>query len=200
MKRLVRRTWKHLAEERIVDVKPTIPLGDAFWPLTRAGRRDIDGLFEQEDVRKLVTMLQSRSDGAAVEVMDATYWMKGCSSLGRVRFAALLKVGKKKSSLCLTDIKEAVRALAPRARGALMPRDTPNAWSPELQFLRDNWLSNHVFKSYDDLVDHCCAAWNRLIDQPCRIMSIGLRQWAHGVLINGIRYNAPSADLKRIVL
>ena len=48
-----------------------------------------------------------------------------------------------------------------------------NVW----QFLRDNWLSNHVFKSYD--VDHCCVAWNRLIDQPWRIMSIGLRQWAH---------------------
>jgi uncharacterized protein (DUF2252 family) len=46
MKRSVRRTWKHLAEERIGDVKPTIPLGDAFWPLTRAERRDIDGLFE----------------------------------------------------------------------------------------------------------------------------------------------------------
>ena len=24
-----------------------------------------------------------------------------------------------------------------------------------------------------------CEAWNRLIDQPWRIMSIGLRQWAH---------------------
>ena len=44
----------------------------------------------------------------------------------------------------------------------------------------ENWLSNRVFKSYDDLVDHCCAAWNRLVDQPWRIMSIGLRQWAHG--------------------
>ena len=31
-----------------------------------------------------------------------------------------------------------------------------NVW----QFLRDNWLSNRVFKSYDDLVDHCCVAWN----------------------------------------
>jgi len=29
-----------------------------------------------------------------------------------------------------------------------------NVW----QFLRDNWLSNRVFKSYDDLVDHCCNA------------------------------------------
>src|SRR5215475_153280 len=44
-----------------------------------------------------------------------------------------------------------------------------NVW----QFMRENWLSNRVFKSYDDLVDHCCAAWNRLVDQPWRIMSIG---------------------------
>jgi transposase len=51
-----------------------------------------------------------------------------------------------------------------------------NVW----QFMRDNWLSNRVFKSYDDLVDHCCTAWNNLIDQPWRIMSIGLRDWAHG--------------------
>ena len=50
-----------------------------------------------------------------------------------------------------------------------------NIW----QFLRENWLSNRVFKSYDDLVDHCCEAWNKLVDQPWRIMSIGLRQWAH---------------------
>ena len=50
-----------------------------------------------------------------------------------------------------------------------------NVW----QFMRENWLSNRVFKSYDDLVDHCCQAWNKLVDQPWRIMSIGLRQWAH---------------------
>jgi len=50
-----------------------------------------------------------------------------------------------------------------------------NVW----QFVRDNWLSNRVFKSYDDIVDHCCAAWNKLIDQPWKIMSIGLRDWAH---------------------
>jgi DDE superfamily endonuclease len=34
-----------------------------------------------------------------------------------------------------------------------------NVW----QFMRDNWLSNRVFKSYDDLVDHCCEAWNKLV-------------------------------------
>ena len=29
----------------------------------------------------------------------------------------------------------------------------------------------------DDLVDHCCVAWNKLVNQPWRIMSIGLRHW-----------------------
>ena len=60
------------------------------------------------------------------------------------------------------------------------------ARSPELnpvenlwQFLRENWLGNRIFRSYDDALDHCCAAWRRLIDQPWRIMSIGLRAWAH---------------------
>jgi hypothetical protein len=51
-----------------------------------------------------------------------------------------------------------------------------NVW----QFMRDNWLSNRIFSSYDNVVDHCCFAWNRLVDQPWRIMSLGLRQWAHG--------------------
>ncbi|WP_432444831.1 IS630 family transposase [Rhizobium leguminosarum] len=50
-----------------------------------------------------------------------------------------------------------------------------NVW----QFMRDNWLSNRVFTSYDDIVDHCCEAWNKLIDQPWKIMSIGMRDWAH---------------------
>ncbi len=58
--------------------------------------------------------------------------------------------------------------------------------SPELnpveniwQFLRDNWLSNRVFSSHDDIVDHCCDAWNKLIEQPWKIMSIGHRERAH---------------------
>jgi hypothetical protein len=50
-----------------------------------------------------------------------------------------------------------------------------NIW----QYMRENWLSNRVFKSYDDIVDHCCYAWNTLVDRPWKIMSIGLRQWAH---------------------
>src|SRR5579863_10279939 len=58
--------------------------------------------------------------------------------------------------------------------------------SPELnpveniwQYMRDNWLSNRVFRSSDDILDHCCHAWNKLVDRPWTIMSIGLRDWAH---------------------
>ena len=37
-----------------------------------------------------------------------------------------------------------------------------NIW----QFIRDNWLSNRVFRSYDDILDHCCYAWNKLPTSP----------------------------------
>jgi hypothetical protein len=47
--------------------------------------------------------------------------------------------------------------------------------------MRDNGLSNRTFKSLDDIVDHCCEAWNKLIDQPSRIMSIGLPEWAYAL-------------------
>jgi transposase len=48
------------------------------------------------------------------------------------------------------------------------------------QLMRDNRLSNRVFRGHDDIVEHCCHHWKRLIDQPWRIMSIGLREWAYG--------------------
>jgi len=46
--------------------------------------------------------------------------------------------------------------------------------------LRKNWLSNRIFKSYDDIVAHCCDAWRKLESQPWCIMSIGRREWTHG--------------------
>jgi transposase len=75
------------------------------------------------------------------------------------------------------------RALVIPANITLMPlppkcpelNPVENVW----QFMRDNWLSNRIYKSYDDILDHCCFAWNRLTDQPWRIMSLGLRSWAH---------------------
>ena len=50
-----------------------------------------------------------------------------------------------------------------------------NVW----QFLRENWLSNKIFSSYDQIVDLSCEAWNNLVEQPWTIISIGTRDWAH---------------------
>jgi transposase len=50
-----------------------------------------------------------------------------------------------------------------------------NIW----QLMRENWISNRIFTSCADILDHCCAAWNKLVDQPWTIMSIGLRNWAN---------------------
>jgi hypothetical protein len=50
-----------------------------------------------------------------------------------------------------------------------------NVW----QYLRQNWLSNTVFETYDAIIDAACDAWNKLAAQPDVIRSIGLRKWAH---------------------
>jgi transposase len=50
----------------------------------------------------------------------------------------------------------------------LLPSKAPelnpveNIW----QLLRENWISNRIFASYSEILDHCCAAWNKLTDQP----------------------------------
>jgi uncharacterized protein (DUF2252 family) len=126
MRRATSRTWKHLARERLRDVKPTIPRGERFWPLTKEESKAVEALFKDDEVRKLVTSLNSRADDATIDVLDAAYWMKGCSSLGRLRFAVLLRVGtgkKRDDEFCLIDIKEASPAAAPRAPRAIMPKD-----------------------------------------------------------------------------
>jgi uncharacterized protein (DUF2252 family) len=125
MKEALRRSWKHLARERIGDARPTIPLGRNFWPLASKERRAVEALFATEEIRRLATSLRYRDDDADVELVDAAYWVKGCSSLGRLRIAALMSVGRGGSDedLCLMDIKEATLAVAPRYRGATLPRD-----------------------------------------------------------------------------
>jgi uncharacterized protein (DUF2252 family) len=126
MRKATARTWKHLARERLLDIKPRIPRGERFWPLTESETNAVAEMFEDESVRKLVTSLKSRPDDARIDVLDAAYWMKGCSSLGRLRYAVLLKVrvGKRRDDeYCMVDIKEATRAAAPHASRAKMPKD-----------------------------------------------------------------------------
>ena len=154
MKSALRRKWRHLAQERIKDETPNIPLGKRFWPLSREERKEMARLFTDEKVRRLITCLRSRDDDASVEMLDAAFWIKGCSSLGRLRYAVLLRIGGKKGELCLVDVKEAVQAVAPRNRRAKMPKDNAErvvagAWhlSPALgdRMLAARFLDRAVF-------------------------------------------------------
>lgn len=118
------RKWKHLANERLEGVTPTIPLSKKFWALTDEERAGLDELFASDDVRRALAALNGRESDDPVTLLDAAYWMKGCSSLGTLRFAALVRVGKPKSDqLALVDLKEAVTAIAPPAKDADMPAD-----------------------------------------------------------------------------
>lgn len=110
-----RRTWKNLVSDQMEGKRRVLPLGPRFWPLSEDERTALALMFEGEDLRKLVTLISSRPSDDAIELLDAAYWRKGCSSLGLLRVAALVKVGKGKNRhFCLIDIKEAVAPNAPQ--------------------------------------------------------------------------------------
>ena len=50
---------------------------------------------------------------------------------------------------------------------------TENVW----QYLRQAYLSNQVFRDYDDVLEASSSAWNKLIAEHGRIASIGTRTW-----------------------
>ncbi len=126
LKEALRRTWRDLAIERLEGKAVALPLGKRFWRVSKPELADIRAIVKTDTISNLATFLKQRHNGARVELLDAAYWMKGCSSLGLLRFAAVLDVGKtasKGADLCLIDFKEAVKAAAPRRMDALMPRD-----------------------------------------------------------------------------
>jgi hypothetical protein len=49
-----------------------------------------------------------------------------------------------------------------------------NVW----EYLRANKLCVVVWDTYDHIVEACRSAWDFLINDPDRIRSIGMRQWA----------------------
>ena len=120
MRSALKRRWRHLAEERIEDVSPRIPLGAKFWPLTKEEEAALKLLFEGEKERELLSCLTRSKKRNSIELVDSAYWMKGCSSLGRLRFAALVRADKKYR---LFDVKEATKAAAPRAKDVEMPKN-----------------------------------------------------------------------------
>lgn len=121
-----RRGWRHLAEERIEGTEPTIPLGKRFWKLTDEEREAIEALFADPAVAEPAHALANLNAKGRIRVVDAAYWRKGCSSLGRMRFAVLLGLREDKDAperMALVDIKEAVASVAPACSGAAMPKD-----------------------------------------------------------------------------
>jgi uncharacterized protein (DUF2252 family) len=124
MKQATRRTWKQLAKERLEDTRPKIPLGEKFWPASSEELQALESIFEDRSIARLATMVKSREDEATVELLDSAYWMKGCSSLGLLRYAVLLRVVDKdedSSDLCLMDVKEAVESAAPTSSTEMPP-------------------------------------------------------------------------------
>lgn len=124
-RRALGRHWKHLARERLKDVEPRIPLGRKFWALDAEEHAALNELFRRREVRDLVLTHGGRGEDAEVRLIDAAYWMKGCSSLGLLRYAALVRIADAagKRSLALIDLKEAIQAAAPPAPGVEMPAD-----------------------------------------------------------------------------
>ena len=120
------RSWRQLARDRVGDDASALPKGRRFWPLSPEERDAIDTLIRTSDVLELTRLLPHRPDDGHVQVVDAAYWLKGCSSLGRLRHAVLVDIAGKSSKgrdFCLIDIKEATKAAAPRENSADMPRD-----------------------------------------------------------------------------
>jgi uncharacterized protein (DUF2252 family) len=124
-KRAMGRRWRDLAKERFETTEPRLPIGAKFWQLAEAEREALAELVTSPGVANLVLSLDHKDHDREVRLVDAAYWMKGCSSLGLLRFAVLvgLKNAKGRSDYALVDIKEAVAPIAPIAPGAIMPDD-----------------------------------------------------------------------------
>ncbi len=122
-RRSLGRRWRHLARERIADASPVIPRGRKFWELTEQEHDEVRKLLAQENVRRLVLNLNSRCAASDFDVVDAAYWMKGCSSLGLLRFAVVVRMidAGRKDNLALIDIKEATAPAAPSTNASEMP-------------------------------------------------------------------------------
>jgi uncharacterized protein (DUF2252 family) len=125
-RRAMGRRWRHLASERLSEVEPGLPLGKKFWALGGDERAELDTLFASDAVRAAILSLNSRGADDRLRLIDAAYWMKGCSSLGKLRFAVLLGIGGSKkdpAEFALIDLKEAGEAAAPAEVTASMPLD-----------------------------------------------------------------------------
>lgn len=110
----MRRKWRHLRRERLCK-QSQFPYGRRFLRLSETENQAVAAFLDSERVRRLVTQFECRDDDADARVLDAAYWVKGCSSLGLWRCAALVEVRSKKERrrYSLLDLKEATLPVTP---------------------------------------------------------------------------------------
>jgi DDE superfamily endonuclease len=67
-------------------------------------------------------------------------------------------------------------------------------YSPELNpvekvwpFLRERHLSHRVFRDLGAVIDACCRAWNRVVDEPGRLRSLCAFPWLPSCVIPATR-------------
>lgn len=148
-RRALGRRWRHLSRERLKGKAGRLPRGSRFFDLDPDEQAAFAALSRDPEVRRLVLALGGAEADAEIRLLDAAYWIKGCSSLGRLRYAGLVEIlGGDRPHLALLDVKEAVPHLAPAARGAAMPADPAErvvagarALSPNLG---DRMVAGHI--------------------------------------------------------
>ncbi|SDA10728.1 Uncharacterized conserved protein, DUF2252 family [Methylobacterium sp. UNC378MF] len=123
-RRALGRRWRHLSRERLKGKAARLPRGSRFFDLDAEELDAVAALIRDPEVRRLVLALGGAATDAEIRLLDAAYWIKGCSSLGRLRYAGLVEVlGGDRPQLALLDVKEAVPHLAPAAAGIAVPDD-----------------------------------------------------------------------------
>jgi uncharacterized protein (DUF2252 family) len=124
-RRAVSRGWRHLARERIENTDASIPFGKKFWPLDAKERTALEALLADPTIKQGVLSLHGKDKERGLRLVDAAYWMKGCSSLGLLRYAAIVAIrgAKEREKFALIDIKEATEAVAPSAKKSAMPKE-----------------------------------------------------------------------------
>jgi uncharacterized protein (DUF2252 family) len=148
-RRALGRRWRHLSRERLKGKAGRLPRGSRFFDLDPDEQAAFAALSHDPEVRRLVLALGGAAADAEIRLLDAAYWIKGCSSLGRLRYAGLVEIlGGDRPHLALLDVKEAVPHLAPAAPGAAMPADPAErvvagarALSPNLG---DRMVAGHI--------------------------------------------------------
>lgn len=122
--RALGRRWRHLSEERLRGKSARLPRGKRFLDLSPGEEAAFEALLREPGFRTRVLGLEPDGD-EELNLIDAAYWIKGCSSLGKLRLAGLVRISgtKDRAKVALIDVKEGVPFLAPAAPGAAIPED-----------------------------------------------------------------------------